>query len=584
MTGGVRRILRRPGQSAPPPPPPIDGVEKAIEWAREVVSGDWRACLLVVQACTNFLHDLDEAAAGRGRWEFRRSTAEASMLFCEQMRNVKGPMAGQPLQLMGWQRMVMTAMFGFYDKARDTRRYKQAVIYIPKGNGKSSWMAAVALYVTFCEGEGGAEGYTAAVTREQARIVFDMAQQMTVKSPGFREAYGVDVKANAIFQMASASRLIPISSDAKSLDGLNVHIGICDEVASHKTAEVYDVLFTATAKRRHPMLISISTASSNAHGIGKQLWNMAVRVTENPEENSSLFPLIFTTDDGDDPWLESTWIKANPGWGISVQAEAIHGIMRQARSNPAQEAVAMTRHLNIWAGADEALFSMRSWHACKNADLRLDDFKGRDCIIGLDLASKIDLAAKVLVFPTYDKASGQLSYAVFTRCYLNEEAVLQARNPSYPGWAKDNHLLITDGNETDFSVIEEELIADAKLYKVREIAYDPWAATQLAQRLSSIRLPVIEFPANTRNFSEPTKELDAAMHGMRLEHDGNPVMAWCIGNVVGRFDARGNVYPKKERVENKIDAAIALIMCIGRAMVGRPKRSIYEDQKGLTFV
>jgi phage terminase large subunit-like protein len=184
---------------------------------------------------------------------------------------------------------------------------------------------------------------------------------MTNRSPEFQAAYGVRALANAIVQERTASKFVPISSDAKALDGLNMHFGVCDEIASHKTSEVYDVLLTAMGKGRHPMLLSISTATNNTAGIGKQLWNYAVRVLEGLQKDERLFALLYTIDDGDDPWDEASLIKANPGWGHSVQPDAVRAVMRQARNNPAQEAVAMTRHLNLWVGADEALFSLRAW-------------------------------------------------------------------------------------------------------------------------------------------------------------------------------------------------------------------------------
>ena len=204
-------------------------------------------------------------------------------------------------------------------------------------------------------------------------------------------------------------------------------------------------------------------------------------------------------------------------------------------------------------------------------------------ISALDLASRTDLAALALVFPTQDPTTGKTHYTAFARCYLNEAAVMEARNPSYPGWAAEGYLVVTPGNETDFGAIEADILDLCKRFKVLSVAYDPWAATQLAQRLSAEGVPVIEFRANTQNFSEPTKELDAAMRAQRIAHDGNPVLEWCIGNVVGRYDARGNVYPRKARPEQKIDAAVALIMAIARCMAAQPARSVYES-RGIQFV
>ena len=337
-----------------------------------------------------------------------------------------------------------------------------------------------------------------------------------------------------------------------------------------------DILLTAMGKRRQPLLVSISTATGNSSGIGKQLWDYSVRVLNGAQDDDRLFALIYTIDDGDDPWSEEIWIKANPSWGQAVQPDAIRAIMRQARNNAAQEAVAMTRHLNIWSGADEALFSMRAWRSCANPTLRLEDLEGGECHLALDLASKTDLASLGLIFPM--RTDGLLlRYAVFARCFLNDAAVLEARNASYPGWAADGYLVITEGNETDFSRIEDDLLEFCRRFRVLSVAYDPWAATQFAQRMMAQDVPMIEYRASTQNFSEPTKELDAAMRAGRLQHDGNPVLEWCIGNVVGRYDARSNVYPRKSRPEHKIDAAITTIMGIGRALASQPARSRYED-------
>jgi phage terminase large subunit-like protein len=167
---------------------------------------------------------------------------------------------------------------------------------------------------------------------------------------------------------------------------------------------------------------------------------------------------------------------------------------------------------------------------------------------------------------------------VFSRCYLNEAAVLEARNPSYPGWAANNELVITPGNETDFGAIEDDILDLCRRFRVLSLAYDPWNATQLAQRLTAQAVPCVEFRMNTQNLSEATKELDAAMRGERIRHDGNGVLAWCVGNVVGHYDARSNVFPRRTREDQKIDAAVALIMALARCMVNRTEVSVYESR------
>jgi phage terminase large subunit-like protein len=545
---------------------PHPGVAEARHYARAVAAGEIPAGHLVRLACMRFLDDLARTEAGEGLWAFRADLAEAAMLFAGLLPNIKGPEAGQPLRLMPWQRLVFANLFGFVERGTTARRFRQGVIYVPRGNGKTTLAAPIALYLTFVDGEGGAEGYAAAVTRDQARILFDAAQQMVRRSPGLREHFGVQAGANAIYQEPTASRFVPVSSDAKALDGLNVQVAVCDEIASHRTSEVYDVLLTAMGKRRHPLLLSISTATGNTSGIGRQLWDYGVRVLEDTQEDDRLFALIYAADPEDDPWDEATWIKANPSWGQAVQPDAIRAIMRQARNNTAQETAAKTRHLNIWVGADEALFSTRAWHGARSPSLDIEQFRGEPCHLGLDLASRTDLAALGIVFPRTDPATGRTHYAAFARCYLNEEAVLEARNASYPSWAAGGRLVVTPGNETDFGLIEDDILDLCRRFRVVSIGYDPWQSTQLAQRLRAEGIEMVEFRTTTANFSPAILELDAAMRSGRLEHDGNPVLEWCLGNVVGKADRRGNLYPTKARPEQKIDAAVALMMAIGRAM------------------
>jgi len=540
-------------------------VASGMRYARDVLAGLVPACKYVRQACERFARDLAASARPGSKYEFRADLADRAMLFASMLPNIKGPEAGKPMRLMPWQCFIFGQVFGWVQRGTTTRRYRQAVVFVPRGNGKTTIAAPLAMYLTFMEGEGGAEGFAAAVTRDQARILFDVARNMVKSTPSLTTDHRFDIaaQANSIYQASSYSRFRPISSDAKALDGLNVQVAVCDEIASHKTSEVYDVLLTAMGKRKHPLLLSISTATGNTAGIGKQLWDYAARVLEGQQHDETLFAILYTIDDDDDPWAEAAWIKANPSWGQAVQPDAIRAIMRQARNNPAQEAAAKTRHLNVWVGADEALFSVRAWQEAEDSSLKLDDFEGEECHIGLDLARKTDLAALSIVFPGRDE-EGRPTYRCFSRCYLNEAAVRDARNPSYPGWAAAGHLVVTPGDETDFGAIEDDIRDLCARFRVVSVGNDPWQSAFLSQRLRAEGVPMHDFRCNVQNLSPAINELDAAMRGGRLQHDGNPVTSWCIGNVVGQEDRRGNLFPAKSR-DAKIDAAIALMMAIGRA-------------------
>lgn len=568
-------------------------VGRGVRYAEDVVSGHVPACRYVRLAAQRFLGDLDASEAGRGRWAFDAELADLPRQFIEALRNYKGPLAGTNLALMPWQIFILINLFGFIDRKSGFRRFHQAVIYVPKGNGKTCLAAGIALYMTFAEGEGGAEGYSAAVSREQASLMFNDAKQMALQCPELLQDLGLGVNARTLYQDVTASRLTALSSQAKSLDGKNVHVAVCDEIASHRTSGVYSALQTAIGKRSQPLLLSISTATDNTAGIGKILWDDCVSLLEGVVQDDRLFALIYTIDlkdqtsEGDPVHQEATWRKANPGWGVTVQPDAFRSLAAQAARSAAHEADFKTKNLNVWTAALNPLFSMASWAACHDPALKIEDMWGKDCFIGLDLASRQDLACAVLVFP--ERSSDiNLRYKVFAQFYINEAALTDPegrKNAMYAQWVDDGWLIATPGNETDFGFIEADILAFASRVKIQDVPFDPWNAVQFAQRLEASRIKTVEFRQNVANYSAPTKELSSAMNAGRIAHDGNPVLAWCISNVVGRYDANDNVFPRKVdgRNEKKIDGAIGLIQAIGRAMVAWRGPSVYET-RGLTTI
>jgi phage terminase large subunit-like protein len=560
-----------------------DPIEEGIDYARQVVARKIASGKFVRLAAERFLEDLKRAKAGEGPWVFDSDRALAPIEICQQLPNIKGPLADRPIELMAWQLCWTANLFGFIERETGWRRFRQASIWVPRGNGKSTWLAPLALYCAFCEGEGGAEAYAAAVTRDQSKIVWSTAWEMLRRAAELRHYLGVEQSAHSIFQPRTASNFLPLSSDAKSLDGLNVHFACLDEIASHRTARVYDIILTALGKRLQPLLMSISTATANTTGIGKQVWDLTVKILTGVLEDERFFGVIYAADEGEDPFAEATLAKANPSWGRTVVPEQVRMIARQAKNQPAQEAVYKTRHLNIWVTGNRALFAMDHWRACKVEGLRLEDFTGRPCILGLDIANKIDLTALVLLFAEEDDG-GKEVYSVFCRAWLPDARV--ESQPAYARWIADGWLTQTAGETTDFSMIEEAILECCASFEVQAVTYDPWSATQLAQRMMERNVPMVEYPMTVSTMSEPTKAVDVTMREHRFRHDGNPVLAWCLSNVVGHRDAKDNIFPRKELPEHKIDGAIALIMALGQQTVRSAQESlptIYQGDRTLLF-
>lgn len=534
----------------------------AHEYARAVVSGEIPACKFVVQACQRQLDDLANPLAG---YHFSKDHAERICRFIELAPHIKGPAAsrGDLIRLEPWQVFILTTAFGWVD-VDGNRRFRRVYVEVPRGNGKSSLSSPVGLYMTVLDGEAGAEVYSAATTRDQARIVFRDAQAMARKMEPFRKRFGVDVTAQAIVQMKSSSSFKALSADGDTLDGLNIHCAVVDELHAHKTRDVYDVLETGLGKRPQSMLWMITTAGSNKHGICYEVRDYALKVLSGAMTGAAaeaMFAIVYSIDEGDDPYSEETLRKANPNWGVSVDPNIVLQTAAKARQVATARANYLTRHLNIWVSANSALFDTEWWRKCEDRALDEAEFAADECVMGLDLASKIDIAARVNVYRRL--ISGKAHFYVFPRFYLPTAAIEEDKHPMYRGWEMQGDIYATPGETTDFGIIEDEIKADGPGLNLQAVATDPWQAQQMIQSLKKDGMPAEEYRQTVANMSEATKTLDALMREGRIHHPGNAVLNWMIGNVVGHYDAKENVYPRKEMPQNKIDGAIALIMALG---------------------
>ena len=541
-------------------------------YAESVVAGDILACRWVQRACQRQLDDLARYKGKASPYRFNPKLtdkqgrtfypADNLCAFIERLPHVKGPLAGEPIRLEPWQVFILSTVFGWV-KADGKRRFRRSYIEVPRGNAKSTLSSAVALYMLTADGEGGAEVYSLATTRDQARIVFGDAQTMARKSPGFRSRFDVNVGAHNIHVLASGSKFEALSAEGSTLDGLNIHFGCIDELHAHKTRTVYDVVETGTGKRDNSLLWVITTAGSNRSGICYEVRTFLTKLLDGVFDDPSQFGIIYGLDDGDDWTSEEALVKANPNWGISVRSEVLAPLQAKAMQLPSAINNFKTKHLNEWVNADTAWMDMRAWDACADASLDLEAFAGQPCWIGLDLASKTDIAALMMVFshPTVPDA-----YAVFGKYYLPEDTVNGAGNSQYSGWMRAGRLTVTPGNVIDFGWIEADLTDLVSRFAVQAVAFDPFQATQLSTRMLAEGLPMIEVRPTVLNFSEPMKGLEALVLQRKLIHDGDPVLGWMASNVVAHLDAKDNIYPRKERPENKIDGIVALIMALSRAI------------------
>lgn len=524
----------------------------ALDYAKSVVSGDIVAGKYATLACQRFLDDLE-----RDDFPYRWSTrkADEAVTFQQALPHTKGQWAqrGQALVYEPWQCFIECNLFGWVHKETGMRRFRESYEEVARKNGKSVRLAARGLYMFANDGEYGAEVYSGAGNERQAWEVFRPARQMVQRTDELREAFDIEVNAKNLVILSNGSRFEPVIG--KPGDGASPSFYICDEYHEHPDSDQYETMVTGMGSREQPLASVITTAGFNLSGPCYAKRDDAIKVLEGSVKDETLFAIIYCADEGDEWDSEEALEKANPNLGVSVSREFLLTQRDKARRSASLQTAYKTKHCCLWVGASVAWMNMLAWQRQK-CDARLEDFAGRQAWLGVDLASKKDLAAIAVVIP--DGNGFQTFYEFFAPEAAAEENV-KYRN--LRDW-----ITFTPGNATDYSFIEQRIRELAGFLEVREIAFDPWQAQYLMQRMLAEGMPVVEFPHQVRTFSDPMKEIEALILDGRLYHN-NPVMDWMMGNVVTKADAKENIYPTKSKKDDekcKIDGVVALIMAMGR--------------------
>jgi phage terminase large subunit-like protein len=546
-------------------------------WARRVVAGKVPAGPGVRGACTRHLHDLETQAEEGLSWQPRH--ARWAITFFANLMHTRGEWAGQPFVLAPWQAFIVGSLFGWRD-ASGLRRFREAYIEIPRKNGKSTLAAGLALLLAFFDDEAGARVYCAATKRDQARIVWEQAKEIVLRTPALRRR--LTVAAKSIGSEAMAQKLEPLGADTDVLDGLDVHAAIVDEIHAHRTAAMVNVLKTATVARRQPLMFYITTAAKDRKTICGEQHDYSLKVLEGGTAAPDWFAFIASADAEDD-WRElSTWKKANPNYGISVRAKILAQQAKRAEAMPAYQTEFRRLHLNEWMQPDNRALTIDVWNQGAR-DLHLDDLRGRVAVAGLDLSAKIDVTALVLVFPDPDGGATVLPYFFIPEDTIPAR-VQRDRGAPFDLWVRNGLVEATSGNLIDQKAIIRKLVELSAIVRINEVAMDPWNASALGTDLRAEGFDVIEVPQRLRYLAEPTKQFLALVETGKLRHPAHPCLDWMAANVALLTDAQGNQMPDKGRSTGRIDGISASVTALARAMLPDADRgSAYADH-GLVVV
>lgn len=559
-------------------------VAKAHKYAEDIVSGKIPACRLIQKACQRYLTDLSQQQAVRFPYYFDETKAEKACKFIQYLPHTKGEwaMKRQNITLEPWQLFIIANTFGWQRKSDNFRRYREVYIEVPRKNGKSAISAGVGLYMFCMDNEFGAEVYSGATTEKQAWEVFRPARLMCKKTELLCSTFGIEVNASNLNRPQDNSRFEPLIGTPG--DGQSPSCAIVDEFHEHKDDELYTTMKTGMGARKQPLLFIITTAGYNIEGPCYDKRREVIEMLNGTVVNDELLGIIYTIDEEDD-WTDPHILqKANPNFDISVYGDFLISQQNQAINNPRFTNKFKTKHLNVWVSAKQAFFNMVSWENCKDEQLSLADFQGEDVVLGLDMARRLDMNSLVRIFSRMIDGKRHY-YCIAPQFYVPEETIFNQDTAfkrmidKYQKWHTSGHLTATDGAEVDYREILETAKAINRENKVLCVAIDPHGAIAISHEMDDEGLNPISITQNYTNLSDPMKELEAAIESGRFHHDGNPIMTWCISNVVGKYGTGNDdiVRPVKEVPENKIDGAVALMMAIGRIMLN-PDDSFFPDE------
>lgn len=554
---------------------PKNPTDYTTSYAKKVVCGKIITGQYVKLACERHLKDLEKKDFA---YYFDVDRANKLFKFYGLFNHYKGEWAGQPIKLELWQKFIIGCIYGW--KRKDGyRRFRNAYIEVARKNGKSTVIAPLGLYGL--GEEDGAECYSAATKRDQAKIVFEASKQMikTCSSPQLKSL--VQVFKSNISIVEKGSKYEPLSRDSKTMDGFNTSLALIDELHAHESREVYDVLDTSTSARIQPLMISITTAGYDRHSICWEHHQYSLKVldgTYDDEAANSWFAYIASIDEGDDWRDESVWIKANPNLGVSVKLDDLRLKAMKAQDLPAAQNAFRQKHCNEWVEQSERWIDMHLWD--KGAgNIDQETLKGRRCYAGLDLARVSDLTALALLFPPDCEKD---KWKLLMRFWCPEDDIIERSRKDkvpYIQWRDEEYIIATPGNTTDFNWIEQQIIKLHGEYNIREVSYDRMFAGEIVNNLTDEGVKMVPYGQGYLSMSPPTAELERMLKGEIINHGGHPILRWNASNIVIKRDPAGNMKPDKEKAIEKIDGIVALLNALGRAMVCEGTgKSVYEER------
>lgn len=563
-------------------------ITKAQGYIDGVHSGEILSCEYVRLAVARHVNDLERSQDPDYPYYFCEETAELAIKFVSICRHTDGSWYGKKFNLKPFQCFLISQIYGWLRKSDDKRRYRKAYIEMPRKNGKSELMGALALKGLLKENEYGAQVYTFANSKDQARVVWDicqnMSEQMVDESPKAKKLinfsyYNISVK-------KTNSKLEPLAADSKLLDGRRPYIAIGDEIHEAKDFKLLKVLETGMGNREDPLLLLITTAGFNLYGPCYQFRKIGVDMLRGLQEIDELFCCIWSIDEGDDWEDPKTWRKANPNLGDSPKMDYMEAAYKMAKAEGAHAVVEFkTKNLNMWVSSAVEFIPDAAWRA-SDEKFTLTQFEGQPCWAGLDMSRSIDITALCMLFPVVE--DGREVYKCIFKFWCPQDTIEKRTRTDqvpYLDWAEKGFITPIPGSVIDDAFVEAEIMALNDKYKINILEYDPRFAHGLIKNLEQNGLNVSKFTQNSTNYTGPIKDLEKGIIEKKFHFNHNPVIRWMNSNVLLKTFAGGGLMIDKDKSVDRIDGMSALLMAFGGFQTdAEDYRAHVYERRGVRFI
>ena len=555
-------------------------LELAYQYIDDVQSGKTITCEYTKLAIQRHINDI--ASAEDKGFYFDEDEANRRLKFIKALRHTKGKFARQKFRLKPFQAFCTASVFGWKWKETGLRRFRRSYMELARKGAKTELLGAWELTALFQDREYGADIFSAATRKDQAKFVFDAARTMALMlakdSPTIAQL--ADIKMYSVSVPAWNSKLVYVGANADEMDGLNPHFASIDEYHAHKTNKVRKVIGTGMGERAQPLEAVITTAGFNQQGpCYKNLRKACIGILEGRVTDETQFAIIYTMDKGDD-WKEpKNWPKANPLYPDSPTREYMTSELTAAINEGYESEIQFkTKNLNIWCNTHATWITDSDWMEC-GTDLSELDYDHEKVWLGLDLAKSEDLSALCILIPPEDFDTGVFKIKMSYWCPEDNAQRRDAKDgTSYMEWSREGWMTLTPGDVTDQKFIEGEIRDTIKKTDAQVLEFDPYNATYLTSNLEETALPMSEFTQNAKNYNEPMNFLEILVKQKRLDHGNDPVLRWAMSNVVIKRDYNGNRRIDKNASSEKIDPVAALLMALGGFITDQHQPSEYDAQ------